>query len=127
MKNPRISPKERGLIKGALRRVFSRSELRRAAVAASIVDYIDTSRPRVKKWSRCPLCKQYIPTYLLEVDHVLPIVPVDSALEHMDWDTIVDRIWCEPLNLIAICAECHKLKTQAESKERREIKKRLKK
>jgi 5-methylcytosine-specific restriction endonuclease McrA len=54
----------------------------------------------------------------MQVDHIDPIVPVDSALEVMSWDTVIDRTWCEENNLQAICTECHDEKTAKERKER---------
>lgn len=123
MKNPRISAKERNLIKGALRRVFSRSDLRRAAIDASRIEHSDPERPRVKKWSMCPFCKTPTATYEMQVDHVVPIVPLDSALEYMTADELIDRIWCDPDNLLAICVPCHKIKTKAETKLRKQYKK----
>lgn len=122
MKNPRISNKERGLLKGAIRRVFSRSDIRRKVVALTVVQHHDPSRPRVKKWSVCPLCEQFIPTYQLQVDHRDPIVPTDTTLEDMSWDTVIDRVWCVENNLMAICKPCHKEKTKLENKERRKNK-----
>lgn len=119
MANPRITVKERNLIKGALRRVFSRSDLRKEALSKSIVHHIDTTRPRVKKWSRCPQCNQATPTYQMQVDHKLPIIPVDSKLEDMNFDEVIDRIWCVSNNLVAICKPCHIIKTSSENKERR--------
>lgn len=99
--------------------MFSRSDLRRTAIDASRIDYTDPDRPRVKKWSRCPQCEKPIPTYLMEVDHKEPVVPIDTALEHMTADELVDRIWCDQKNLLAICKECHKIKSKAEQKARK--------
>lgn len=113
-----ITKKERGLIKGGIRRVFSRSELRRSIINESRRSYTDASKPRVKNWSACPDCDTFIPTYLMEVDHVFPVVPITMSLEDMTWDEIVNRIWCAPENLKAICKDCHKIKTKAETKER---------
>lgn len=113
-----ITKKERGLIKGGIRRVFSRSELRKSVIDGSRRNYTDGTRPRVKKWSECPNCDKFIPTYLMEVDHIMPIVPLDRSLEDMSWDEIVNRIWCDPGNLKAVCKDCHKVKTKAETKER---------
>ncbi len=120
--NPRISAKERGLIKGALRRVFSRSDLRRATIDASRVEHSDPDRPRVKKWSRCPVCNQFIPTYLMEADHEDPIVPIDSSLEDMTASELVDRMWCDPKNLVAKCKNCHHTKSKCEQKARKQNK-----
>lgn len=122
--NPRITPKERGLIKGALRRVFSRSELRKTALAkADAPGVVSMNRPRVKKWSTCPICVKYIPTYLMQVDHVNPIIPLDMSLQEISWDTLIDNIWCNPSNLVAMCKECHLTKTKEEGKIRRANKK----
>ncbi len=121
--NKHITPKERGLIKGALRRVFSRSELRKQAIDASRIEHADPERPRVTKWSRCPSCKEPVATYQMEVDHIAPVVPVDSALEHMTADELVNRIWCEPNNLLAICKPCHYTKGKQEASLRRQNKK----
>lgn len=123
MKNDRISAKERGLLKGAIRRVFSRSDLRKQAIAIAKVDYTDPNRPRVKKWGRCAVCKELTPAYLLEIDHMVPIVPLDSSLEQMSWDDLVNRVWCPLDSLQAICKPCHKIKSSLENKQRRAAKK----
>lgn len=109
-----MTPKERNLVKGALRRVFSRSELRQQAIAASRIQHSDPERPRVKKWSMCPLCEKPTPSYLMQVDHVEPIVPVNKTLEEMSWDEVVKRIWCDAGNLLAVCIPCHLLKSKQE-------------
>ena len=72
--NSRITKKERGLIKGALRRVFSRSELRQKIVSASLIDHSDPKRTRVKNWCVCNLCKQPTPKSYVAVDHIVPII-----------------------------------------------------
>lgn len=112
--NNRLKPKERGLLKGAIRRVFSRSDLRKEAIEAVAVSHSDPSRPRVKKWGICPLCTNHTPLYLFQVDHLDPIIPTNSSLEEMTWDDVVNRTWCDANNLQAICPTCHIAKTKAE-------------
>ena len=122
MKKPN-NPKERNLIKGAIRRVFSRSELRRRALdAAQIKDYHDPSRKRVTRWGKCSMCQALTPLYLLEIDHTDPIIPTDSSLEEMSWDQVIDRVWCDERNLRAMCKSCHAQKSTLENKERRKNK-----
>ncbi len=121
--NNRIPPKEQNLIKGALRRVFSRSELHKEAIAKTIVPHVDTTRPRVKTWCKCPLCDQFIAKSYMKVDHIQPVVPLHTALLEMDANTLVDRIWCEAYNLQAICDECHDKKTAIERKQRTQLRK----
>lgn len=115
------SKKDRNLIKGALRRVFSRSEIRRAVLENSNITWLDKDRPRVKKWSICPTCLNKTPTYLMQVDHIKPIIDVKESLDDLTWDELIDRIWSENNldNLIAICKDCHKMKTKEENKQRR--------
>lgn len=122
MKNP-SSAKERGLLKGAIRRVFSRSELRRKVLTNSIIEgYYDADRPRVTKWSKCEECGKLEATYLMQVDHISPVIPISSSLEEMTWDELIDRQWCDASNLSVLCKPCHKIKTKEENKERRRLK-----
>lgn len=123
MKNPRITAKERGLLKGACRRVFSRSDLRKEALEATRIKHTDPDRPRVKKWSRCSTCKEITPSYLIEIDHVLPVIPTNSSLEEMSWDEMINRLWCDNNNLTGICKPCHNSKCTVERKERLKYKK----
>lgn len=124
--NKRVTKRERGLLKGAIRRVFSRSELRKAAIDLTRIEHTDPSRPRVRKWSRCPLCKLPTATYEMAVDHIQPIVPVTTSFEDMSLDTVVDRTWCELKGLQALCSPCHDSKTKQENAQRRANKKRKK-
>lgn len=124
MANKNITPKERNLLKGAIRRVFSRSELRKRVLATADIEHIEATRPRVKKWSRCTECKKPTPKYLMQVDHVDPIVPIETTLEDMSWDTVIDRAWCDDKNLNPMCKDCHKAKTKLEQQQRRLAKKR---
>lgn len=123
MKNPRISAKERGLLKGAVRRVFSRSELRREVLAAAKTIHSDPKRPRVKTWYLCVTCRGFFAGFQMNVDHITPIIPLNSALENMSWDAVVDNTWCDASNLQAICLTCHKTKSKIENAERRKFKK----
>jgi 5-methylcytosine-specific restriction endonuclease McrA len=127
MKKP-ANPKERNLIKGAIRRVFSRSELRRKALDKAVVkDYSDPSRKRVTRWGKCSICNKLEPAYLLEIDHLEPVIPENSSLEQITWDELVNRVWCDEDKLQAVCKPCHKAKSKLENKERRRIKKEGKK
>lgn len=120
--NPRITPRERGLIKGALRRSFARSDLRRKVLEASVISHIDPTRPRVKTWVKCATCGKPEAKSYCVIDHVEPVIPVDSSFEEMSLDDVVDRMWCDPTNLLPICEACHIIKTKSENRQRREYK-----
>lgn len=122
MKKP-DNPKERNLVKGAIRRVFSRSDLRSAALLKTRIEHSDPLRPRVTKWNWCTDCGLIEASYLFEIDHEIPIVPIEGSLEEMSWDAVVERVWCDLDNLKPKCTPCHSEKTKAENKERRALKK----
>lgn len=122
--NPRITPKERGLLKGAIRRVFSRSDLRRKVIEDALIEgHADPSRPRVKRWCQCAVCGKPEAKSYVAVDHVQPVIPIDSSFEELGLDATADRTWCDPKNLQAICPACHDIKTQSEGALRRKQKK----
>lgn len=125
MNNKNMTPKERNLLKGAVRRVFSRSELRRSVVELTVVrGYEDTKRPRVKTWCKCPMCKEMTPKSYMQVDHIVPIIGLSETLADLSWDTVIDRTWCNNNNLQALCITCHLKKTKEEKKQRTQAKKR---
>lgn len=123
--NSRLTPKDRGLIKGAIRRAFVRSALHRSVMdRAKVQGHTDLERPRVKTWYNCEMCKKFCAGYELQVDHISPVIPFDTTMEKMTLDDLVDRTWCADWNLQAICKDpCHTNKTKGEKKLRKEYKK----
>lgn len=117
--NPRITSKERGLLKGAIRRVFSRSDLRREAWNRVIIEHSDEKRPRVKRWGYCQSCGEVVPAYTLKIDHIDPVIPTGQSFEEIGLDKTVDRMWCTVDNLQALCDTCHDSKTAIERKHRK--------
>lgn len=121
--NARITAKERGLLKGAVRRVFSRSDLRQLVLQAHTIEHHDPKRARVKRWAWCNQCGEVVPRHTCAVDHVSPIVPIDSALENMSWDDLINALWCDRVLLQVLCDTCHREKTRSENFVRRQHKK----
>lgn len=122
--NPRITPRERGLLKGAIRRVFARSDLRRKVIEGAIIEHSDPSRKRVKTWVKCAVCSKPEAKSNVVVDHLIPVIAVNSSFEEQGADVTIDRTWSEESNLQPICPECHDIKTKAERKLRSQNKKR---
>lgn len=120
MRSNRITPKERNLLKGAMRRVFARSELRRSVLEKAYWPaYNDPSRSRVKTWVKCAGCGRAEAKSYAVVDHIEPVVPLDKSFEEMTLDETADRMWCEESNLQVLDEKCHKLKTKEENHARR--------
>lgn len=72
----------------------------------------------------CAECKEHVPTTLLQVsprkrvknifvDHIKPVV--DPAVGFVDWNTIIERMFCEIDNLQVLCKECHDIKSKEET------------
>lgn len=65
---------------------------------------------------QCASCKKQFVQKDIQVDHIFPVVsPVDGFV---DWDTYIDRMFCEKEKLQVLCKTCHSIKTQVEKKER---------
>lgn len=112
--NKYLTAKDRSRLKGAIRRAFAYSEHRKAAIDATRITHQDKKRPKVKHWSQCPECKKKTPTYLMQVDHIDPVIPISLSFTEMSIDEVVERSWCHPENLKAICKPCHAKKTERE-------------
>ena len=110
-------------MKAALRRSFARSELHKKVLQASIVQYSDPARPRVKTWCRCAGCKQLEAKSYMDVDHLIPWVPLHLTWE--DWvlavgiEATVEALWCDESNLQVLCPKCHDAKSAGEAAQRK--------
>lgn len=122
----RFNPKERGLIKGALRRVFSRSELRNKVLERNRIEHINLERSRAKSWYFCSACGLIEVKGNMQVDHCQPIIALCETLGDLTITQLADRIWCAEDNLKVLCIWCHKTKTKEEAKQRAAFKKMLK-
>lgn len=109
------------MIKGALRRAFSRSDLHKEASLKNRIEHYDPNRPRCLKYSWCNSCGEVVPSWRTQLDHVLPVVPLDKKLEQMTWDELVSRMWCSIDNLQTLCEVCHGAKSSFERKERKAL------
>ncbi len=61
------------------------------------------------------------------VDHIDPLVPIESHFEDMSIDTSIRRLWCDVSNLQAACPDCHDEKSDVERQLRKPFKKPRKK
>lgn len=69
---------------------------------------------------QCTCCSKIVGPKEIKVDHIDPVIPVTGFV---DWNDVVERLFCEESGLQAICVECHKVKTEEENKQRRRWKK----
>jgi 5-methylcytosine-specific restriction endonuclease McrA len=71
----------------------------------------------------CNVCTGEFPAKEVQVDHIQPVV--DPKTGFIDWDTFIDRLFCEKENLQVLCTACHKVKTSKENLQSK-LKKQLK-
>jgi hypothetical protein len=111
---------QESVVRGALRRAFSRSPLVREVLEESRQEF-----PRYKKdgtrhkknWVKrqCQVCDEWVSSSHIAVDHIDPVISVEQGKQ--DWNTYIDRLWCNTsgkANLQRICDPCHDLKTAKE-------------
>jgi 5-methylcytosine-specific restriction endonuclease McrA len=68
------------------------------------------------KHYECNLCKGHFPAKDVEVNHILPVVPIEGFTS---WDVIIERMFCEKDGLEVVCKPCHKTITKQENDERK--------
>ena len=115
---------ENAAIRGAVRRIFSRSPVVREVlmdgrreVPKYRKDGSLAAKPAVQY--QCQACNEWVSSTKVSVDHIDPVIPVDNKF--VDWNTFIKRLFCSKSNLQRICDECHNKKTQAERKLRKSI------
>lgn len=73
---------------------------------------INEATGRLAQHYRCNVCKAEFPASQIQVDHKKPVV--DPKKGFVDWNTFIERMFCDKKNLQALCKECHTLKTNKE-------------
>jgi 5-methylcytosine-specific restriction endonuclease McrA len=104
-------------IRGAIRRIFSRSPIVREVLMAGRRQVPkfnkDGSRAKVDSVQyQCQSCNQWVGSTLVSVDHIVPVI--STADGFVDWNEFVNRLFCKKENLQRICDPCHDKKTHSE-------------
>lgn len=60
----------------------------------------------------CNVCKNYVGSTMVAVDHIVPVISVDEGF--VDFNTFIERLFCDASNLQVVCDDCHQKKTNAE-------------
>ena len=108
---------DKPLIKGALRRLMARSPAVKRVLQKAV--HPTKKGPRGGKQFICAKCKETYGQKDINVDHKRPVIPVSKTLEDMDYNEIVQRIFCKESNLQVLCRDCHKEKTKDERNRRK--------
>lgn len=73
----------------------------------------------------CESCKKHFKQKDLQLDHIDPVI--DPKVGFVDWNTYINRLFCDVSNFQALCKACHKIKTAGEAKIRHSVKRKRKK
>jgi hypothetical protein len=73
---------------------------------------------RMCKLHRCEQCQNLFPKGEMAADHIEPVIPIDGwekkGFLGYNWDSLIQRLYCEIDGFQALCGACHKLKTKDE-------------
>jgi 5-methylcytosine-specific restriction endonuclease McrA len=113
---------ENAVIRGALRRAFSRSPVVR--------EVLHEGRREVPRWRKdktravkdavqyqCQVCGEWVGSTKVQVDHIEPVIRVDGTW--CGWEDFIKRLFCDKSNLQRICLECHGQKSLRERQQRK--------
>jgi 5-methylcytosine-specific restriction endonuclease McrA len=77
---------------------------------------VNVKSGRMAKHFQCNLCKGEFPSKDVQVNHILPVVPIEGFTS---WDDVIKRMFCEKNGLEVLCIPCHKQITKQENEERK--------
>jgi len=66
---------------------------------------------RQKYEYHCNICKQWFPEKEINIDHIIPVGPLNCAA---DLPGFVTRLFCEVEGLQCLCSNCHDKKSKEE-------------
>lgn len=109
----------RSFVVSALRAASRRWPVKYAVLKDACVGRkVNSATRKMALHYRCAKCEDSFPATSIAVDHIKPVV--DPKKGFVNWDTFIERLFCEDKGLQCLCKECHSTKTQAERKERRD-------
>jgi 5-methylcytosine-specific restriction endonuclease McrA len=112
------------MLLSALRRCFRKYPPYTETLKNAKKEYYIKSRKSDKKLRRvhfkCACCGEYFSSKDIRVDHIEPVV--DIKVGFVDFNTYIERLFCDATNLQAICKNDHDIKTKIENKQRRKQK-----
>lgn len=83
---------------------------------ASVGKKLNPKSKRMAEHFICKSCNKEFPAKEVQVDHIKPVVCPKKGFK--DWNTFIDRLFCDKDNLQVLCSECHDVKTAQERGER---------
>ena len=105
-------------IRGGLRTLSRKYPQRFEALKRAFIGKrLDTSTGKMSNRYKCAGCSDVFKLPQVEVDHITPVVSVESGF--VDWNIYISRMFCDADGLQILCSECHSLKTKNEREQRK--------
>lgn len=104
-------------IKSALRSASIRWPPKYLTISEAYVGTkINEATGRMAKHFKCNQCKGEFPQKQVEVNHIIPVIPIEGFTT---WDDVIKRMFCEKDGLEVLCKPCHKEITKQENEQRK--------
>lgn len=108
------------VIINALRRAYRTYPVYKQVLNVGKEEYTVKSKKglpmRRVRW-QCVKCDKKINSLEKVIDHIMPVI--DPSVGFVDYQTYINRLFCDIDNLQILCKPCHTIKTNAENKIRR--------
>lgn len=69
---------------------------------------------------KCASCDNIFGPKEIQLDHKIPVV--DEEIGFVDWNTYIERLFCDESNFQVLCKPCHESKTFFEQEIRKQVK-----
>lgn len=69
---------------------------------------------------RCNICEGIFGPKEIQLDHIIPVIDEEDGFQN--WDTYLDRLFCDSEGFQVLCKSCHKYKSEFENIVRRQAK-----
>lgn len=95
----------------------SKAEARKRAQYRVQIGLTKKGKPKYRIFFKCAICGGLFKSEEINVDHKNPAI--DPVLGFVDWNTYMNRLFCEYTELQVLCIEHHDIKTKAENEIRK--------
>lgn len=75
---------------------------------------------------KCANCELTFKNKEIQLDHKIPVVPLDLAGKEQTWDSYIERLFCRADGFSVLCFTCHDIKSKMEVEIRKQNRKKAK-
>lgn len=91
---------------------FAKGALRRASLSWAPISEARRLARKERGLYLCAMCKELFKAKEVQVDHRNPVIDVKEGWQN--WDTYIERLFCDVDQLDVLCTTCHDVKSAHE-------------